>query len=233
MPSRSRDWSRSSRASRSGSTNHRRRTSWPPGGSLRLFRAWSSSCCSIAASSPAALGGWSGGRHEPRASRGGRHRAGPKAHDLASGGRDWRVTAIEVDRDRTARRAREVRLFATFAGGYSRKPLPAQPDLLGHAERRLLEGDLDADGFRAVADEFVREILGEMAVVELGIVGEGGVRAHDRIIPWIRGLEGLAAGGHTTFPDGEPASRPISPVAVLLRRPASVRDWPIATRLPS
>src|SRR5256886_1410689 len=129
MPSRSRDWSRSSRASRSGSTNHRRRTSWPPGGSLRLFRAWSSSCCSIAASSPASPRGWSRGRHEPRASRGGRHRAGPKAHDLASGGRDWRVTAIEVDRDRTARRAREVRLFATFAGGQT--DLPVKQTMVG------------------------------------------------------------------------------------------------------
>jgi len=119
-------------------------------------------------------------------------------------------------------------LFATFAGGYSRKPLPAQPDLLGDAERRLLEGDLDADGFRAVADEFVREILGEMAVVELGIVGEGGVRAHDRIIPWIRGLEGLAAGDHTTLPDGEPATRPIAQDTVLWTRPVTVRDWQFA-----
>src|SRR5438445_6073123 len=198
------------------------------GGIVAVIPCLVLSCCSIAASSPASPRGWSRGRHEPRASRGGSHRAGPKAHDLASGGRDWRVTAIEVDRDRTARRAREVRLFATFAGGYSRKPLPAQPDLLGDAERRLLEGDLDADGFRAVADEFVREILGEMAVVELGIVGEGGVRAHDRIIPWIRGLEGLAAGDHTTLPDGEPATRPIAQDTVLWTRPVTVRDWQFA-----
>jgi 5-methyltetrahydropteroyltriglutamate--homocysteine methyltransferase len=119
-------------------------------------------------------------------------------------------------------------LFATFAGGYSRKPLPAQPDLLGDAERRLHEGILDADGFRAIADAFVREVLDEMAVVGLGIVGDGGVRAQDRIIPWIRGLEGLEAGGLTTLPDGEAATRPLVTDTVRWTRPITVRDWQFA-----
>lgn len=119
-------------------------------------------------------------------------------------------------------------MFATFAGGYSRKPLPAQPDMLGDAERRLREGTLDADGARAIADDFVREILDEMAVVGLAIVGEGGVRAHDRSIPWIRGLEGLDVGAPTTLPDGEPATRPLATGTVRWTRPITVRDWQFA-----
>ena len=119
-------------------------------------------------------------------------------------------------------------MFATFAGGYSRKPLPAQPDVLGDAERSLHNGTLDDDGYHALADAFVREVLDEMAVVGLGIVGEGGVRAHDRIIPWIRGLDGLEAGDATTLPDGEPATRPMVTDTVRWTHPITVRDWQYA-----
>ena len=116
-------------------------------------------------------------------------------------------------------------MFATFAGGYSRKPLPAQPDLLGDAELALRAGRVDDAGFEAVADDYVREILAEMAVVELAIVGEGGVRSPDRVLPWIRGLEGLSVGGETTLPDGEPATRPVVLGPVRWTRPLTVRDW--------
>lgn len=119
-------------------------------------------------------------------------------------------------------------MFATFAGGYSRKPLPAQPDLLGDAERGVRDGQLDAAGFKAVADEFVREILAEMAVVGVAIVGEGGVRARNRILPWIEGLDGLSDGGDATLPDGEPASRPIVRGPVRWTRPVAVQDWQFA-----
>jgi 5-methyltetrahydropteroyltriglutamate--homocysteine methyltransferase len=119
-------------------------------------------------------------------------------------------------------------MFATFAGGYSRKPLPAQPDLLGQAERDLRDGRIGEPGYRAVADDLVREILAEMAVVELAIVGDGGVRARDRVLPWIEGLEGLSAGGDTTLPDGEPASRPVVNGPVRWTRPVLVRDWQFA-----
>jgi methionine synthase II (cobalamin-independent) len=126
-------------------------------------------------------------------------------------------------------------MFATYAGGYSRQPLPVQPDLLGQAERDLLRGEIDQVGYRQAADEFVREVLNEMAVVELGIVGEGGVRARDRILPWIAGLDGVAAGDPTTLPDGEPVTRPVVRGAVAWTRPLTVRDWQFAdgeTRLP-
>ena len=119
-------------------------------------------------------------------------------------------------------------LVGVFAGGYSRKPLPAQPDLLGDAERGVREGQLDAAGFRAVADAFVREILAEMAVVGVAIVGEGGIRARNRILPWIEGLDGLSDGGDATLPDGEPASRPIVRGPVRWTRPVAVRDWQFA-----
>lgn len=119
-------------------------------------------------------------------------------------------------------------MFATFAGGYSRQPLPAQPDLLGQAERELREGQLDDVGYQAVADEFVREILAEMGVVQLSIVGEGGVRARDRVQPWIEGLDGLSVGGDTTLPDGEPVSRPVVGGPVAWVQPVSVRDWQFA-----
>lgn len=119
-------------------------------------------------------------------------------------------------------------MFATFAGSYSRKPLPAQPDLLGDAERRLREGRLDEAGWEEVADEYVREILAEMAVVELAIVGEGGVRSPDRVLPWIHGLEGLTAGGETTLADGEAATRPVVRGPVRWTSPLMVRDWQFA-----
>ena len=72
-------------------------------------------------------------------------------------------------------------MFATFAGGYPRKPLPAQPDRLGQAEADLRAGRIDDAAYRIVADAFVREVLDEMAVVALGIVGDGGVRSADRV----------------------------------------------------
>jgi 5-methyltetrahydropteroyltriglutamate--homocysteine methyltransferase len=119
-------------------------------------------------------------------------------------------------------------MFATFAGGYSRKPLPAQPDLLGVAERDLIAGRIDEDRYREVADEFVREVLNEMAVVGLGIVGDGGARAPDRVLPWIDGLDGVARGGQTTLHDGERVTRPIVEGTVRWTRALTVRDWRFA-----
>ena len=126
-------------------------------------------------------------------------------------------------------------MFATFAGGYSRKPLPAQPDLLGVAERDLIAGRIDEDRYREAADEFVRGVVKEMAVVGLGIVGDGGARAPDRVLPWIDGLDGVARGGQTTLRDGEPVTRPIVEGTVRWTRALTVRDWRFAqseTELP-
>ena len=100
-------------------------------------------------------------------------------------------------------------MFATFAGGYSRKPLPAQPDRLGQAEADLRAGHIDEAAYRVVADGFVQEVLDEMAIVTLGIVGDGGVRAADRALPWIRGLAGLQAGERVALPGGEVVTRPV------------------------
>jgi methionine synthase II (cobalamin-independent) len=119
-------------------------------------------------------------------------------------------------------------VFATFAGGYSRLPNPGLPDLLGDAERAVAEGRLSRDGYEAVADEFVREILAEMAVVQLAIVGEGGVRARDRVLPWIDGLGGLSAGGAATLPGGERVTRPAVDGPIRWVRPVTVRDWQFA-----
>jgi 5-methyltetrahydropteroyltriglutamate--homocysteine methyltransferase len=126
-------------------------------------------------------------------------------------------------------------MFATFAGGYNRKPLPGLPDDLGEAEIALREGRLDEDGYRDAADAFVREILGEMAVVKLSMVGEGGVRAPDRVLPLIRGIGGLSDGGPATLPDGEPVTRPLVTGFIDWRGPIHVRDWEFAageTELP-
>jgi methionine synthase II (cobalamin-independent) len=119
-------------------------------------------------------------------------------------------------------------MFATFAGGYSRKPLPAQPDLLGEAERDLCERRIDEGRYQAAADAFVREVLAEMAVVGLGIVGDGGARARDRTVPLIDGLGGLARGSETTLPGGEPVTRPLVEGLVRWTRPLTVRDWQFA-----
>src|SRR5438132_12509535 len=119
-------------------------------------------------------------------------------------------------------------MFATYAGGYSRKPLPAQPDLLGEAERVLRDRRLDNSGYQAVSYYYFREILNVMAVVQLSIVGDGGVRARDRALPWIQGLDGLSAGEDAVLPDGEPATRPIVTGPIRWTAPITVRDWQFA-----
>ncbi len=119
-------------------------------------------------------------------------------------------------------------MFATFAGTYSRKPLPGLPDLLGEAERDLDEGKIDASAYEAAVDAFVTEILGEMAVLQLSIAGDGGARARDRVLPWIRGLGGLGPGDVTALPGGEPATRPRVTGPVVWTQPLTVRDWQFA-----
>jgi methionine synthase II (cobalamin-independent) len=119
-------------------------------------------------------------------------------------------------------------VFATFAGGYARGPLPAQPDLLGDAERDLRAGLIDEVAYRAVADEVVREVLAEMAVVRLGVVGDGGIRARNRVLPLIEGLDGLSAGAEAALPDGEPATRPLVTGPIRWTQPMTVRDWQFA-----
>jgi 5-methyltetrahydropteroyltriglutamate--homocysteine methyltransferase len=119
-------------------------------------------------------------------------------------------------------------MFATYAGGYSRNPLPGLPDVLGPAERDLREARIDAARYQAIADDFVREILKEMAVVQVSIVGDGGVRWPDRVLPLIDALDGLSAGGEVTLPDGEPATRPMVTGPVRWTRPITVRDWQFA-----
>src|SRR5215210_7588921 len=119
-------------------------------------------------------------------------------------------------------------MFATYAGTYSRKPLPAQPDRLTQAALDLVDGRIDEDAHRAVADDFVREILDEMAVVGLGVVGEGGVRFPDRALPWIRSLDGVSAGTTVVLADGEPATRPVVDGEIRWTGPVTVRDWAFA-----
>jgi methionine synthase II (cobalamin-independent) len=119
-------------------------------------------------------------------------------------------------------------MFATFAGGYSRRPNPGLEDVLRDAETAVREGRLDEAGLRDVADGFVREVLEEQAVVQLAIVGEGGVRAPDRVLPLIHGLAGLAAGEATTLPDGEAATRPIVTGPIHWTASIHARDWEFA-----
>ena len=121
-------------------------------------------------------------------------------------------------------------MFATYAGGYSRGPLPAQPDVVADAERAFAEGRLDAEGLRAVRDALVAEVVREMEVVGLGIAGDGGVRRPDRIVPLIDGLAGLRSGGETRLPDGERVTRPLVTGPVAWREPITVADWAFVNR---
>jgi hypothetical protein len=119
-------------------------------------------------------------------------------------------------------------VFATFAGGYSRRPNPGLDDVMTDADSRLLDGSLDPADGQEIADGFVREILLEMAVVGLSIVGEGGVRSRDRVLPLIRGLDGVSAGETIALPDGEPVTRPVVKGPVRWTRPMTTRDWQFA-----
>jgi methionine synthase II (cobalamin-independent) len=119
-------------------------------------------------------------------------------------------------------------MFATYAGGYSRGPQPAQPDRLGDADRALEEGRLDEAGHRTIGDDFVREILREMGTIELGIAGDGGVRDPDRARPLIDGLAGLVRGEVTQLPDRERVTRPVVQGPVSWEAPILVPDWQFA-----
>ena len=116
-------------------------------------------------------------------------------------------------------------MFATYAGGYSRRPLPGKPDVLGAADRDLASGAIDDAAHRSIGDAFVREVVREMEVVALGIVGDGAVRAADRTLPLIRGLTGLTPGGEGALPDGEPVTIPIVTGPVTWREPIHVENW--------
>src|SRR4051794_22469245 len=119
-------------------------------------------------------------------------------------------------------------MFATFAGGYNRKPNIGLDDFLGQAERDLAAGPIDEAGYERVADDFVREILDEMAVVGVQIGGDGGVRAPDRVLPWITGLHGVSAGEPAVLPGGEAVTRLIVEGSPRWTRPLFVRDWTFA-----
>jgi methionine synthase II (cobalamin-independent) len=119
-------------------------------------------------------------------------------------------------------------MFATYAGGYARGPQPGQVDRLAEADLALVEGRLDEAGHRAVADDFVREVLREMGTIELGIGGDGGVREPDRARPLVDGLAGLARGEVTHLPDREVVTRPIVEGPVRWERPIFVEDWRFA-----
>jgi methionine synthase II (cobalamin-independent) len=119
-------------------------------------------------------------------------------------------------------------MFATFAGGYSRRPNPGLDDVMGAVDRGLADGSLDAAEAGRMTDEFVREIIKEQAVVGLHVGSPGGVRWPDRVRPLIEGLTGLAAGEATTFPDGETATRPVVTGAVAWTAPITVADWEFA-----
>src|SRR5262245_23055298 len=119
-------------------------------------------------------------------------------------------------------------MFATYAGAYNRKPLPGLPDRIGQAERERAEGRLDEAGYADVADALVREVLDEMAVVGRAIVGDGGGRDADRVLPWIRGLGGLAPGLPAMLPHGESVTRPNVTGPVRWTEPVTVADWRFA-----
>lgn len=119
-------------------------------------------------------------------------------------------------------------MFATFAGGYSRRPNPGLDDVLGEADAGLAAGRLSPAEARAAADQFIREIVNEQATVGLHVGGDGGVRHRDRVLPLIGGLAGLAAGEAITFPDGEAATRPLVTGPVTWTGPITVADWEFA-----
>src|SRR5262245_13122137 len=100
--------------------------------------------------------------------------------------------------------------------------------MLADAERDLDAGRLDAAGLRRVADDLVLEVLREMEGVGLSVVGDGGVRARDRALPWISALGGVRAGDVATLPGGEPVTRPIVAGGITRSDAVTVRDWTFA-----
>jgi methionine synthase II (cobalamin-independent) len=120
-------------------------------------------------------------------------------------------------------------VFVTFAGGYNRGANPGLDDTLAAADRAVADGRIDAAGHRDVEDEFVREILKEQGIVGVSVIGEGGVRDTDRVLPLIKGLSGLTAGEVTHLPGGECVTRPVVAGEVRWTQPMTVRDWDFAS----
>jgi len=114
-------------------------------------------------------------------------------------------------------------MFATFAGGYSELPLPAQPDLLGQAERDLAGVDSTPPG-TGPCRRFVREIPGRDGRHRIGIVGDGRRTVAGSGAAWIHGLAGLELGGDATLPDGEPVLDPVATGGHPLGWPVTVPD---------
>ena len=78
-------------------------------------------------------------------------------------------------------------MFATLAGGYPAGPLPGLAGTFMEARQRRASGTLEADDYRAFADEFVAEIAREQVNAGLSMVADGHVR-------WPGGLAYLADG---------------------------------------
>lgn len=116
-------------------------------------------------------------------------------------------------------------MFATLAGGYSRTPLPAAPDRLVDAERRLRAGAIDEAGYAAIADDVVREVVVEQEEAGLAILADGAVRWADRLLPLVEGLTGLEAAGTVVLPSGEAVTRPRVIDGLGRSKPIFVEAW--------
>ena len=117
-------------------------------------------------------------------------------------------------------------MFATLVGAYPRTPLPGRPFKLRAGYGQLDRGEIDADGFRAVQDELIREIVDEQESAGLEPLTDGGIRTEDPLTYLARGLDGLEISGLLRYFDTNTYFR--QPRAVReprWTRPITVDDW--------
>jgi methionine synthase II (cobalamin-independent) len=73
--------------------------------------------------------------------------------------------------------------------------------------------------------------VAEQARAGLGLVGDGGARHPDRLVPLIEGLRGLVAAGSALLPTGERVTQPAVRGAIGWEHPMTLGAWAFAAGL--
>jgi len=116
-------------------------------------------------------------------------------------------------------------MFASLAADYPREPRTGEPDLLGEADRRLANGEVNAVEHLAVIHEVVKVVLDEQEVSGLAMLSDGEIGHADRLRRLVEGLGGTSSGRSVALPDGAEVLAPRFDRQVGWREPITVDAW--------